>query len=114
MSGCVSSQFDSCFELRSHLGHHHILSVGASLLQGSYVVLQIPHGQLGCLELALDFLHLLLLLLPELLQHRALLVVQDLMERSEFPADARLQIRPDSLQQRRVAGVRCGVLLSPH
>lgn len=108
MSGCMSLQFDSCFELRSHLGHHHVLSVSAGLLQGSYVVLQIPHGQLSCLKVALDFLQLLLLLLPELLQHHALLVVQDLMESSEFPADACLQICPDSLQQRRATGFRCG------
>lgn len=108
MSDCMSSQFDSCFERRSHLGHDHILSVNASPLQGSYVVLQVPHGQLSRLEVALDFLQLLLLLLPELLQHHALLIVQDLMESSEFTADACLQICPDSLQQIRVTGARCG------
>lgn len=106
MSDCMSSQFDSCFERRSHLGHHHILGVSASPLQGSYVVLQVPRGQLSRLEVTLDFLQLLLLLLPELLQHHALLILQDLMESPEFTADACLQICPGSLQQIRVTGVR--------
>lgn len=109
LKGCVRRQLDAtCADPQldvlsapAHLGQHGALGGGGGLLQHTHVLLQLPDGRLHGLQVALDLVQLLLLLRPQLLQQAALLVVQDLVESSELPFDARLQIFPDSLRGKR-------------
>lgn len=97
---CLDPQSDVLSAL-PHLSQHGTLGNSGGLLQHAHVVLQVPDGHLHHLQVALDFLQLLLLLHPHLLQQAALLVMQDLVESLEVPFDACLQIFPDSLHSKR-------------
>lgn len=97
---CADPQLD-VLSAPPHLGQHGTLGGGGGLLQHAHVLLQLPDGRLHGLQVALDFVQLLLLLRPQLLQQAALLVVQDLVESSELTFDARLQVFSDSLRGKR-------------
>lgn len=94
---CSRHKYDKYVILKSL----HLRQWDFRLLQQLDVVLQFTYGQLWGLHVALHLLQLLLLLSPQLLQKAGLLILQDLMQRSEFTFDTSLQVCSQSLTGRR-------------